>query len=148
MKQKHEVAVLYCQKMRLQEEQTLLLKEMKNFIVYFKKHVISDLEHDIQRKSYLQHLFTCFIIIMPTYISTAVEHFVVQQCRQPDDSEHCVTSPLARTQVCSIAIFCCLLQTEFYALSDTALISVMLQQPHSRGTWLCYGMESIWLSYY
>lgn len=62
MKQKHEVAVLYCQKMRLQEEEILLLKEMKNFILYFKKHVISDLEQDIKCKTYTS--FIC-IIIMP-----------------------------------------------------------------------------------
>ena len=63
MKQEHEVAVLYCQKMRLQEEETLLLKEMKNYILYFKKHVISDLEHDIECKTYLYTSSTCIIII-------------------------------------------------------------------------------------
>ena len=50
IKQKHQVALLYCKKMRLQEEEVLLLQEMKNFLVYFKECVISKLEDDIQCK--------------------------------------------------------------------------------------------------
>ena len=96
MKQKHEVAVLYCQKMRLQEEEILLLKEMKNFILYFKKNVISDLEHDIECKTYtflhLRYLYT-------TCIGTAVERLVVEQDMEPHDHVDYATSALSQTQV-------------------------------------------------
>ncbi len=51
MKRKHQVALLYCQKMRLQEEEVLLLREMKSFLVYYKNHVTSDLERDIKCKN-------------------------------------------------------------------------------------------------
>ena len=146
MKQKHEVAVLYCQKMRLQEEETLLLKEMKNFIVYFKKHVISDLEHDIECKTYLTHFF--HLLYHVTNTVTAVERLVLQQDLEPCDHEYYATSPVAQTQVSIVTMFCCLLLMEFYTFRDTALIPIMLQWLQLKDTWLYYSMASIWPSCY
>lgn len=51
MKRKHRFALLYCQKKRLQEEEVLLLQDMKNFLLYFKDHVVSDLERSIKCKN-------------------------------------------------------------------------------------------------
>ncbi len=97
MKPKHQVVLLYCQKLCLQEEEVLLLRKMKSFLVYYKNHVTSDLERDIKCKNIYGHFFK--LLCHYTNITAAIEQLVVQQCSPPSGDQYSVTSDPASIQV-------------------------------------------------